>query len=137
MISMRGAAPVGFGPRHERDEITRLSLQWNCLLATITKENSLQSENSRFLASPSSRYLLSISLSLSLSSFSLFSLSLFSLSLSVCHVNSRRKFFGYPRLVLSIIPSEERILCSPARARPRSRVNTSRRAKQDNKLLLF
>lgn len=129
MISMRGAAPVGFGPRHERDEITRLSLQWNCLLATITKELSLQSENSRFLASPSSRYLLSFPPPLSLS--------LSSLSLSVCLVNPRRKFFGYPRLVLSIIPSEERILCSPARARPRSRVNTSRRAKQDNKLLLF
>lgn len=128
MISMRGAAPVGFGPRHERDEITRLSLQWNCLLATITKELSLQSENSRFLASPSSRYLLS---------FPSPPLSLSSLSLSVCLVNPRRKFFGYPRLVLSIIPSEERILCSPARARPRSRVNTSRRAKQDNKLLLF
>lgn len=131
MISMRGAASVGFGPRHERDEITRLSLQWNCLLATITKKLSLQSENSRFLASPSSKYLFSLSIPLSLP------LSLFSPSLSVCLVNPRRKFFGYPRLVLSIIPSEERILCSPVRARPRSRVNTSRRAKQDNKLLLF
>ena len=46
VTSMHGA--VGFGPRHERDEITRvslslslsLSLEWNELLATITKQLS-------------------------------------------------------------------------------------------------